>query len=113
MIDELKKLNDTLEFIDILDPNNKTPLNSDIKTISEKNLRELAKKISTLKAFICADTGPMHLASATKTPTIALFKATSPTLYGTLGKNDLSLVTKDLKTKEIAKKIYHHLQGIK
>ena len=113
LIDELKKLDDTLEFIDILDPNNKTPLNSDIKTISEKNLRELAKKISTLKAFICADTGPMHLASATKTPTIALFKATSPTLYGTLGKNDLSLVTKDLKTKEIAKKIYHHLQGIK
>ena len=113
LIGELKRLDNSLEFIDILDPNNKTPLNSDIKTISEKNLRELAKKISTLKAFICADTGPMHLASATKTPTIALFKVTSPTLYGTLGKNDLSLVTKDLKTKEIAKNIYNHLQGIK
>ncbi len=113
LVDELKKLDDTLEFIDILDPNNKTPLNNTIKTMSEKNLRDLANSISALKAFICADTGPMHLASATKTPTIALFKVTSPTLYGTLGRDDLSLVTKDLDIKEIAKEIYSHLQDIK
>ncbi len=112
LVDELKKLDNSLKFIDILDPNNKTPLNNEIKTMSEKNLRELSKEISTLKAFICADTGPMHLSSAVKTPTIALFKATSPTLYGTLGKNDLSLVTKDLDIKSLAKKINKHLKTI-
>ncbi len=112
LIDELKILDNDLEFIDILDPNNKTPLNSSIKTMSEKNLRDLARNISSLKAFICADTGPMHLASATKTPTIALFKATSPTLYGTLGKHDLSLVTKDLDIKSLAREINTHLKTI-
>ena len=112
LIDELKRVDNTLEFIDILDPNNKTPLNNTIKTMSEKNLRELANNFSSLKAFICADTGPMHLSSATKTPTIALFKVTSPTLYGTLGKDDLSLVTKDLDIKALAKKIYEHLKSL-
>ena len=79
-------------------------------TISEKNLRVLAAKIGNLKAFICGDTGPMHLASATLTPTVALFKTTSPALYGTLGGNDLSLVMKEKSVKDIAKEIIEHLQ---
>jgi ADP-heptose:LPS heptosyltransferase len=115
LIAQLKILDDSFKFIDILDPNNKIPLQENMTTISEKNLRILAAKIGNLKAFICADTGPMHLASATLTPTIALFKTTSPILYGTLGKNDFSLVMKDKSVEDIAKEIMehlHHLKGI-
>jgi len=112
LVTKLKEINPNYTFVDVLDPNNKTPLFEDIKTISEKNLRDLAVTISTKKAFICGDTGPMHLASATKTPTIALFKTTSPSMYGTLGDNDLSIVTKDLSPKELATKIASHLETI-
>jgi ADP-heptose:LPS heptosyltransferase len=83
-----------------------------MSTISEKNLRTLAAKISNLDAFICGDTGPMHLASASGTATIALFKATSPTLYGTLGKKDLSLVMQGKSIEEIAHEIMTHLKAI-
>lgn len=112
LISELGILDTSVNFVDILDPNNQIPLQKDISTISEKNLRVLAAKIGNLKAFICGDTGPMHLASATLTPTVALFKTTSPALYGTLGKNDLSLVMKEKSVKDIAKEIIKHLQQV-
>ena len=109
LLDALNTLAPTLHIVDILDPNNTTPLNNTIQTLSEKNLRTLAAKIANLDAFICADTGPMHLASSSKTPTIALFKTTSPVYYGTLGAKDLSLVLHDKKSQEIAKEILTHL----
>ena len=110
LIQALRDLDNNLKFIDILDPNNKTPLQKNIPTLSEKNLRILASKIGNLDAFICGDTGPMHLASATLTPTIALFKATSPSLYGTLGERDLSLEMQEKSIEEIAKEILSHLR---
>jgi ADP-heptose:LPS heptosyltransferase len=105
----LKAQNKNLHFIDILDPNNTQPLDKNMQTLSEKNLRVLASKIANLDAFICADTGPMHLSSASLTPTIALFKTTSPSLYGTLGKKDLSLVIKDKSIVQIAKELMQTL----
>jgi len=110
LLEALKKYQPSLVFIDILDPNNTEPLYKDMPTVSEKNLRVLAAKISNLKAFICADTGPMHLASASQTATIALFKTTAPTLYGTLGKKDLSLVIRHRSVEEVADDIIRHIE---
>ena len=109
LLEALHTLAPQLNFVDILDPNNTTPLKEGISTLSEKNLRTLAAKIANLDAFICGDTGPMHLASASKTPTIALFKTTSPEYYGTLGEKDLSLVLKDKSIENVAKEILTHL----
>lgn len=109
LLDALHLLAPKLHFVDILDPNNTTPLREEIETISEKNLRHLAAKIANLDTFICGDTGPMHLASSAMTPTVAIFKTTSPEYYGTLGKNDLSIVIKDKEMQDIAKEILSHL----
>lgn len=109
LLDVLHTLAPQLKIVDILDPNNTTALKDEMPTLSEKNLRTLAAKIANLDAFICGDTGPMHLASASKTPTIALFKTTSPEYYGTLGEQDLSLVLKDKPIEAVAKEILTHL----
>lgn len=109
LLEAIHTLAPSLQIVDILDPNNTTALQEELPTLSEKNLRTLAAKISNLDAFICGDTGPMHLASASKTPTIALFKTTSPEYYGTLGKKDLSLVLKDKSIEDVAKEILRHL----
>lgn len=106
-------LDSDLYFIDILDPNNTIALNTEIQTLSQKNLRVLAAYIANLDAFICADTGPMHLASSAKTPTVALFKTTSPALYGTLGEKDLSIVIRDKSIEQIARDIIKHLEAVK
>lgn len=110
LLEALHQIDASLTFIDILDPNNTIPLNENIQTLSEKDLRLLAAKIANMDAFICGDTGPMHLASASGTATIALFKTTSPALYGTLGEDDLSIVMREKSIQEIAQEILGHLK---
>lgn len=109
LVETIEQMAPDVHIVDILDPNNTTPLREEISTLSEKNLRTLAAKIANLDAFICGDTGPMHLASASKTPTIALFKTTSPVYYGTLGEQDLSLVLQEKSTQEVVQEILAHL----
>lgn len=53
--------------------------------------RALAAAIGAMRLFIAGDTGPMHLAASTDTPTIALFQASDPSLYRPLKPCDLAL----------------------
>lgn len=46
------------------------------------NIRQLGALLPHFKRFITNDTGPMHMAFATKVPTIALFSPTDPNLCG-------------------------------
>ena len=51
--------------------------------------------IATTRMFVSADTGPMHLASATPVPTVGLFQTSDPTLYGPLKQQDLVVDVRD------------------
>ncbi len=53
--------------------------------------RALTAAMSAMRLFISADTGPMHLASSTAVPTVGLFRASDPALYGPLKPCDLAL----------------------
>jgi heptosyltransferase-3 len=53
--------------------------------------RGLSAAIASMRMFISTDTGPMHLASSTPVPTVALFRASDPMQYGPLKPNDLSI----------------------
>ena len=46
------------------------------------NLRELRELISAATLFVGPDSGPMHIAAATKTPIVALFGPTLPEHFG-------------------------------
>nr|AOR51272.1 glycosyl transferase family protein [uncultured bacterium pBF1] len=109
---QMKQLNPHAIFIDILSPDVKEKLQEDMYTLKESNLRSLGTMLSQMNLFVCGDTGPMHLASASMVPTIALFKATAPELYGTLGQQDLSLTFGTLTASEIAQIISEHLKTI-
>lgn len=50
--------------------------------ITNLKLRETAALIERLSLLITNDTGPMHIAFAMKTPTVALFTPTNPTFCG-------------------------------
>ncbi|MBA1438454.1 MAG: glycosyltransferase family 9 protein [Epsilonproteobacteria bacterium] len=95
-------------FIDILSPDVKERLPNITHSFEEKNLRTLAAFMANLDAFICGDTGPMHLASASGVPTIALFKTTAPTLYGTLKEKDHSIEMDGKSVNQVADEILAH-----
>ncbi len=48
-------------------------------------LRELSALISECDALVSTDSGPMHIGYATRTPLVAIFGSTSPTLTGPVG----------------------------
>ena len=54
--------------------------------------------------FISADTGPMHLASSTSVPTVALFQATDPSLYGPLKPVDVAIDITASTSQEVARR---------
>ena len=109
LVNRLSEQQPYLIFIDILSPDVTEPLMENIVVFAEKDLRKLGAFMSQLDAFICADTGPMHLACASGVTTIALFKESSPLLYGPLGKNDLSVVMKDKTVAAISAEILQHI----
>ncbi len=109
LVQTLQKIDKRIIFIDILSPDVPVKLSNEVVAYSQKDLRKLAAFMANLDAFICGDTGPMHLASASGVPTIALFKTTAPTLYGTLKDRDISLEIKDISVQEVAVKILKHL----
>lgn len=63
--------------------------NKSINLAGKMNIRELTELIVRCKFFVCSDTGPLHLASAMKIPTISFFGPNTPSLYGPLGENNL------------------------
>lgn len=74
----------------------------------QPRLADLLSCIEATKAFVSADTGPMHLASATSVPTIALFRRSDPVLYGPLKPTDLAIDVNNSTVRETAEACVRH-----
>ena len=69
-----------------------------IPTAGDLSIRESAAVIGQCHIFITNDTGPMHIAFALNTPTIALFSATNPAGTGPYHQNELCRVISKPRT---------------
>jgi ADP-heptose:LPS heptosyltransferase len=105
-------MQDNIVIIDILPPNQIEAIHEKSLPIAFQNLRELGGFMSSLDFFICADTGPMHLASAAKTSVIALFNATSPDHYGPLGLHDRVVNIVNKSTKDVVDEVIKQTNAI-
>lgn len=75
----------------IIDKTNNTNVNTVINFAGETTLIELLGVLSMSNIFISVDSGPMHLASLIRIPTIGLFGAETPTLYAPLNERAIVL----------------------
>ncbi|HEV2702165.1 MAG TPA: glycosyltransferase family 9 protein [Steroidobacteraceae bacterium] len=82
-----------------------SPTVAGFATLHLPSQRQLTAAISTLQLFIAADSGPMHLASSTDTPTMGLFQVTDSALYGPLKSVDRSIEVAGLTPEEVAAKV--------
>ena len=58
-----------------------------INLIGKTTLMQLGALIESCNLYLTCDSGPMHIAAAVGTPTIALFGPTSPARHGPYGEN--------------------------
>ncbi|MEO2002660.1 MAG: glycosyltransferase family 9 protein [Candidatus Poribacteria bacterium] len=56
-----------------------------VDAVGRPDLFQLAALIERCDAYVTADSGPMHIAAAVGTPTVALFGPTSPDRHGPVG----------------------------
>jgi hypothetical protein len=67
------------------------PTDQRFASLHVPSLRGLTAAIAATRMFISTDTGPMHLASTTAVPTVGLFLASDPGMYGPLKPDDLAI----------------------
>lgn len=85
-----------------------TPTSPSFAALHVPTPRRLAAAMGQMCMFISADTGPMHLASSTAMPTVGLFCASDPALYGPLKPSDLALDATHHSPDILAQLCYEH-----
>ncbi|GGB78834.1 hypothetical protein GCM10007424_18750 [Flavobacterium suaedae] len=82
-------------ILEILPVENVSQIDFEAPSFYSKDVREIASVIANSKVFVGADSGMMHLASASQAPTIGLFSCTDTEVYEPYGNRSTSVkVTK-------------------
>ncbi|WP_267220698.1 glycosyltransferase family 9 protein [Dyella silvae] len=69
------------------------------------DIRRMGAVMAGMDLMITADCGVMHLAVASKVPTVGMFSVTDATVYEPYGMGSCALVTKGLTAQEVASRI--------
>lgn len=107
---ELKANFPDYTIIEILPIENVSQINFQAKTFYSKDVREIAAVIACTSFFIGADSGVMHLASASKTPTFGLFSVTDPKMYAPYSTKSFAINTNYCDASECIDSIKNQLK---
>jgi heptosyltransferase III len=88
--------------IEFLPTPSSSPIDARFAALHVASPRQLTATIAATRLFIGGDTGPMHLASSTAVPTVALFRTTEPEFYRPLKSDDLVLDAARSTPRELA-----------
>ncbi len=80
-----------IRWIEILSPDITTPLKANHEQFQSADMRHLGSFLKNVNAFICCDTGPLHLADAAGVNCIGLLNRTEPSIFGVLGTNSINI----------------------
>lgn len=95
-----------VNILEILPIENTSQVDFKYKNYLSNDLREMASVIENSAIFIGADSGVMHLATATNTPTFGLFNgSTDSEIYGPYGNCKYVIEVKNTAIDELIKKI--------
>lgn len=92
---KLKAAYPDYNIIEVLPVENISQLAFSIPSFYSKDVREIGSFISNTDLFIGADSGMMHLASASNAPTVGLFKITNAKIYAPYNHNSLAIDTSE------------------
>jgi ADP-heptose:LPS heptosyltransferase len=99
-----------VNIFEILPKENTSQVDFAYKNFLSHDIREMAAIIESCSVFIGADSGVMHLATATNTPTFGLFNGISNAdVYGPYGKDKFTINTNDIEVKTLVEKVKNTL----
>lgn len=80
-----------VQWVEILSPDITEPLIAGTTTYQSADLRLLGNVLKHVDLFICADTGPLHLADAANARCVGLYNVTNPLHYGCLNSHSVNV----------------------
>jgi len=83
-------------FLEVLPVENISMLNFKIPSFYSKDIREICSVIANTAVFIGADSGIMHLASASHTPTVGLFSRANQKEYQPFNNKSIAINTNNI-----------------
>ncbi|MDR7371866.1 glycosyltransferase family 9 protein [Flavobacterium aquidurense] len=89
----LKKEYPDYNIFEILPVENVSQINFQAPSFYSKDVREIGSVMANVDVFIGADSGIMHLSSASKVPTVGLFSISSLKKYQPYGNNSVGIDT--------------------
>ena len=99
LTNEFKEYN----VIEVLPVENISQIDFKAPSFYSKDVREIAAFIAGADIFIGADSGIMHLASASLTTTLGLFSKTDPSVYEPYGNSSMAINTRIKNNNDIIK----------
>lgn len=93
-------------FVEILPADGHSRLSFRIPTFYSSDIRKVGAVISATDAFIGADSGIMHLASAVHTHTIGLFSASDPEFWAPFGTGQCTFLRAGQHCRQAAEEVY-------
>ncbi len=106
----LEKFSDEYNIVEVLPVENVSRIDFKAPSFYSKDIREIGAFIHNTAIFIGADSGIMHLASASGTPTLGLFSCTNPDRYAPYNNGSLAVDTNNTNTDELIKLVDETLQ---
>lgn len=79
------------EIVEVLPAENVSQIGFQAPAFYSRDIRQIAALIANTSVFIGADSGMMHLANASGTPTVGLFSVTDPERYTPYGNNSTAV----------------------
>lgn len=101
----LKKEYSDYNILEVLPVENVSQIAFEAPSYYSKEIREIGAVIANTEIFIGADSGMMHLASSSLTPTVGLFKITDTKVYEPYNNNSIAINTNNSNLDEWIKMI--------
>jgi heptosyltransferase-3 len=94
-IDALRQAHPQCAIVEIIPGHGRSMLDGAWPGYYSTSIRRMSAVMSALDVMISADCGVMHLAVASRVPTLGLFSVTDAAVYGPYGGGDSLLISKD------------------
>jgi heptosyltransferase-3 len=101
----LQALSPPCDVVEILPMHGRSMLGERLPSYYSSSIRRMGAVMAAMDLMISADCGVMHLAVASRVPTVGLFHTTDAEVYGPHGARSHSVFTRDISAQDAARTI--------